>query len=332
MHVRNTGLLTPVHLAGLRSMAPQADAHVLHPFRLFAPPAGEGYSSSWFVESVTVEQLMTGLEWTFPVHDWVRGGARGGKVVRLPGAGLSLSQENSLDRWDAAAAGAADATGRGTAGSSDGGGAPQPAAPAHTAVPGHGGLPPVGPSAARALRLEPLGFGTGSGGGVGAGLGAGGPQRRGMAAFGDESLDLSSDMNSPSQSMELGHVGAGGSGGERSASPPRAGAVSRKGPMGASAALAMRAGISERVLGEGSVFSVTESVDASGVFEEEEEDEEQEQEEAPGRAQRGEPVRSAAAAGGVGRPKGAAGLPSGLGIVLDEDIEDSDHMLSTSGL
>ncbi len=280
---------------------------------------------------------MTGLEWTFPVHDWVRGGARGGKVVRLPGAGLSLSQENSLDRWDAAAAAAAGATGRGAPGSSDDGGIPQPAGPASTAAPGRGGLPPVGPSAARALRLEPLGFGAGSGGSAGSGLGAGGPQRRGMAAFGDESLDLSSDMNSPSQSMELGPVGAGGSAGERGASPPRAGAVSRKGALGAAAALAMRAGISERVLGEGSVFSVTESVDASGVFEEEEEEEEQE--EAPGRVQRGEPARSGAAAvaaggggGGGGRPKGAAGLPSGLGIVLDEDIEDSDHMLSTSGL
>ena len=56
------------------------------------PAAGEGFSSSWLVESIVVEQPMTGLDWEFPVNEWVRGGGHGGKVVRPGGEVLSRSE------------------------------------------------------------------------------------------------------------------------------------------------------------------------------------------------------------------------------------------------
>ncbi|KAG2450029.1 hypothetical protein HYH02_000133 [Chlamydomonas schloesseri] len=223
---------------------------------------GEGFSSSWFVSSVAVEQLMTGLEWVFEVNDWVRGGSRGGKVVRLDGAGtLSLSRENSLARLAGGGAGSRSSS------------------PPRVSAPGRSS----GGGAGAALAAPP-------------GAGAGGAyqlrQRQGLGAFGDESMDVSdSDLNSPSEGPDLGGVSSRSFGGDElpglgSAKPPRGGL-----PRGNSSG------------GGGS---------SSSAF-------------------AGASSAAAVAAGGGGRSgRMASNLPSGIGLVLEEDIEEVDGMLSTS--
>jgi len=61
--------------------------------------SGEGFTSSWYVERITVEQVATGLSWEFNTNDWVRGGQKAGKTFRLGGpsrpSSRSVSRENS---------------------------------------------------------------------------------------------------------------------------------------------------------------------------------------------------------------------------------------------
>ncbi|KXZ49210.1 hypothetical protein GPECTOR_22g800 [Gonium pectorale] len=268
---------------------------------------GEGFSASWYVESITIEQLMTGLEWRFDIHDWVRGGQRGGRVVRLPGCKLSISRENSLSRL-------ADSR---EPGSPRGGSS----APASKAPPG---LPAgAGTKGQRPPFSAPL---------------AGGP-RRGMAALGDESLDVSSDMPSPVDNGAVGHgLGSdmrlgGGFGAARSGAgrlPPVAMPPGRQ-PLGQETS-AGRVG-AEPSTQSGSVhFS---------------DDEDGGEDLLPGMGGgrnstgRGAPAgksasafagataAATAASGAASGSRVAANVPTGLGIVLDEDIEEVDGMIST---
>ncbi|GFR47563.1 hypothetical protein Agub_g9288 [Astrephomene gubernaculifera] len=275
---------------------------------------GEGFSASWYVESITVEQLMTGLEWAFEVHDWVRGGQRGGRVVRLPGAQqLSISRENSLARL------------AGT----------QPTSPLARTSPGP--LPGTA-GASRPPRLEPMGTAPGASGAPGL------PQRRGISALGDESMDVSSDLNSPVEGTSgHGHAfvaGARTGGFGAAALPPMP--LGR--PYSTLEAVYRPVGTS-RLSGERSAGTGTGTHSESVHFSEDDDGEDL----LPGMGGSGRtsgdipaglgasafagPGGAAAAAaaggaGGVGRM--ASNVPSGLGLVLEEDIEEVDGMLSSA--
>lgn len=57
----------------------------------------QGFTSSWYLERVSIEQEMTGLSWDFNVRDWVKGGSAG-KSYKLRGLSRESSRSGSMTR------------------------------------------------------------------------------------------------------------------------------------------------------------------------------------------------------------------------------------------
>lgn len=227
-------------------------------------------------------------------------------MVRLPGAKLSLSRESSLARL---------------------------------AGTGLGGSQPDTPRTGSIATAAGLGLGAAGSRPSASGSGSVVPQRRGLAAMGDESMDVSSDMPSP---VDMGVRSARGSLNEAlQRTMIQTGRQSQDLGSAAAVASAGRIGI-ERSIGNTTTTTTTTSLHFSdgdggddllpGIGAE------RDGAAAAMAAAAGTPKSvfagaSAVASVAVGvttQPRLASNVPPGIGLVLEEDLEEVDGMLLTS--